>query len=189
VRSLWVAVALLSPLPLMAPAAVALADHAGRELGVALAAVSETLRVQEREPPALVLAAPIRAATVDQHVEVSKPRARPVSPIAAAAPKKGVLVRAETVLRLARVRAIPGGVPVRAEGERPAGIALVGVSGLGVGLVDGDILTHAGGRPARCQADVIGMVIASRGANATQVTGRFWRAGEYYNLVVEQPYL
>jgi hypothetical protein len=35
----------------------------------------------------------------------------------------------------------------------------------------------------------VGLVIASRGARAGQISGRFWRRGEYFNLVVEQPYL
>ena len=60
---------------------------------------------------------------------------------------------------------------------------------LGVGVRDGDVLTHAGGRPATSRADVVGMVIAARGAHQREIGGRFCRAGEVFNLIVEQPYL
>ena len=83
---------------------------------------------------------------------------------------------------------MPSGAYVPAEGARPAGLQLQGVSALGVGLEDGDVLTHADGRPARSRGDVIGVVIAARGAGAREIGGRFWRNGEVWNLIVEQPY-
>jgi hypothetical protein len=104
-------------------------------------------------------------------------------------PRHGLRVSAATVLRLANGGARPGGVFVAADGQRPAGLALSGVSALGVGLRDGDVLTHAGGRPALSRGDVIGVVIASRGAGAREISGRFWRDGEPWNLIVEQPYV
>jgi hypothetical protein len=35
----------------------------------------------------------------------------------------------------------------------------------------------------------VGLVIAARGAHRPAISGRFWRRGRYYQLVVEQPYL
>jgi hypothetical protein len=78
---------------------------------------------------------------------------------------------------------------VPAEGRRPAGLLLSGVSGLGVGIEDGDVLTHAGGRPALSESDVVGLVIAARGKEVPAIGGRFWRNGEQWSLVVEQPYV
>jgi hypothetical protein len=102
---------------------------------------------------------------------------------------RGIWVPASTVLRLANSGVRPRGYPVGATAERPAGIALAGVGALGIGLQDGDVLTTAAGRPARSPGDVVGAVLASRGAGAKQISGRFWRDGEPWQLVVEQPYL
>jgi len=102
---------------------------------------------------------------------------------------RGIRVSAESVLRLANNGARPRGTPVKATKERPAGLELHGVGALGLGLRDGDVLTHAGGRPARSEADVVAMILASRGARAPEISGRFYRDGVAWNLVVEQPYL
>jgi hypothetical protein len=66
---------------------------------------------------------------------------------------------------------------------------LLGVSGLGVGLRDGDILTHALGQPATSEGGVISAVVAARGARQAKLSGRVWRAGRTLSLVVEQPYV
>jgi hypothetical protein len=62
------------------------------------------------------------------------------------------------------------------------------VSRLGVGLRDGDVLTEAAGTPALSPGDVISTVLAARGRSAREVSGVFWRDGEPWFLVVEQPY-
>jgi hypothetical protein len=192
-RALLIALALLAPLPLLAAAGGALADRLGRELGRSAAALGAQLGSSEPSTPALVVvlpeqqAEPLTLATSGAPVGRTKLRARRDAPAAARA--KGVFVRAETVLGIANRGGRPSGAFVSAAGERPSGIALVGVSGLGVGLVDGDILTHAAGRPARSAADVVGVVIGSRVKRARQISGRFWRSGQYYDLVVEQPYV
>jgi hypothetical protein len=56
-------------------------------------------------------------------------------------------------------------------------------------MQDGDVLTDAGGRPALSEGDVVGVVIASRGQRVPTISGRFWRNGEPWQLLVEQPYL
>ena len=118
----------------------------------------------------------------------ASPRKRGFAAPRPVAPRRGIRVSAGSVLRLAGSGAMPSGRYVPASGARPAGLALSGVSALGIGLQDGDVLTHAGGRPALSRADVIGVVIAARGAGATEIGGRFWRDGEPWNLIVEQPY-
>ena len=100
----------------------------------------------------------------------------------------GVRVSAAQVLALAARRAMPKAVPVKASAEHPAGLLLRGVSGLGIGMQDGDVLTEAAGQKATSLAVVVGVVLAARGRQATEISGRFYRAGVPYLLVVEQPY-
>jgi hypothetical protein len=101
---------------------------------------------------------------------------------------RAVRVPRETVLRLANSGTRLRGVPVKAEGLRPAGILLSGVSALGIGLQDGDVLVEAVNRPALDVGGVVAAVIAARSARVPELTGRFWRHGELWLLVVEQPY-
>lgn len=113
--------------------------------------------------------------------------ARPSRAVAPA--PKGLFVSAEKVLGLARAGARPLAIPVGASGARPAGLLLTGVGGLGVGLRDGDILTHALGQPAVSEEGVVGAIIRARGAREPQLSGRVWRDGRSFALVVAQPYL
>ena len=188
VRSLVIAALLALPLPLLAAGAGGLADDVGRELGSGLAKLAAQLHARSKPGAPLAVIAPIAEAEHEVEPEAGQLPRRKARAVTRA-PSKGVYVRADAVLRLAESGARPSAVPVRASGSRPAGLALVGVSGLGVGLADGDILTHAAGLPARSPGQVVGLVIGSRGARAPQISGRFWRRGEYYDLVVEQPYL
>lgn len=101
---------------------------------------------------------------------------------------RALRISGATVLRLANQGVRPRGIPVASDGRRPAGLRLVGVSGLGVGLRDGDVLTSAEGVSARSASDVVSVVVAARGQGAPAVGGVFWRDGEPWRLVVEQPY-
>jgi hypothetical protein len=100
----------------------------------------------------------------------------------------GLLVPGGAVLRIVRSGLRPRGVPVPADGAHPAGMLLEGVSALGVGLQDGDVLTRVAGAPASDAGDVIGAVIAARGRLARSISGVFWRDGQPWQLTVEQPY-
>jgi hypothetical protein len=112
------------------------------------------------------------------------------APKGAKAPKKrGVFVSAATVLKLAEGRAMPRAVPAAASGARPAGLRLVGVGGLGIGMRDGDVLTRVLGGGVGSVGDVVARVIAARGRRAPEISAEFWRDGEAWSLVVEQPYL
>jgi hypothetical protein len=112
------------------------------------------------------------------------PRSRVPGPV-----PKGLFVSADKVLHLARAGVRPAGIPVDSAGARPGGLILTGVGGLGLGLQDGDILTHALGQPAVSEAAVVGAIIRARGARQPQLSGRVWRHGRSFALVVAQPYL
>ena len=211
-RRMWLLVLAVAPLPL----ALAWSWHVADEMGTGLAeyllgwaglAASDPPPVRlspdldggavttdpaPLAPSALGLAA---GAPADQAASLLRDTQRRRFPRGTArgtsgpVPKRGVRVSAATVLRLANSGARPSGIPVPAEGPRPAGLMLTGVSALGVGILDGDVLTHAGGRPALSEADVVSLVIAARGRQVSAIGGRFWRNGEPWNLVVEQPYV
>jgi hypothetical protein len=93
-----------------------------------------------------------------------------------------------TVLRLANSGRKPTGRPVPAEGRRPAGIQVFGASALGIGVRDGDVLTHVSEVPVSSVGQVVALVIAARGARQKAITGRLWRGELSYLVVVEQPY-
>lgn len=103
-------------------------------------------------------------------------------------PTRGIRVSAATVLRLANSGVRPSGSPVPADGDRPAGIALQGVSSLGVGLRDGDVLTQVAGAPASSPGAVIGAVLAARQRRAPAMSGLVYRGQEKIALYVEMPY-
>ncbi len=100
-----------------------------------------------------------------------------------------ILVRAETVLRIANSGRRPTGKSVTAEGHRPAGIQIFGASSLGVGVRDGDVITRVSGVPVTSPNQVIGLVIAARGAHQSAISAQIYRGQRSYTLTVEQPYL
>ena len=105
-----------------------------------------------------------------------------------AKPARGIRVSAATVLRLANRGVRPSGAPVAANADRPAGLALQGVGGLGVGLRDGDVLTQVAGAPALSTGAVIGAVLAARQRRAPAMSGLVYRGGEKIAIYVEMPY-
>jgi len=111
------------------------------------------------------------------------PEPRRISP-----PRRLLYVDAATVLCLVQDGVQPSGKPVPAKGSRPAGIAVYGVNRLGIGAIDGDILTDVLGQPVRSAAQVIAMVIAARAANRSIIFGTVWRGIHPYSISVEQPY-
>jgi hypothetical protein len=100
-----------------------------------------------------------------------------------------LFVSADTVLRLSERRATPRGIRVPADGARPAGLRLVGVAGLGVGLRDGDVLTKALGQPALSSSAVVRAILVARANRVKVLDGEFYRGRERWILRVEQPYL
>ncbi len=184
----------LLPLPLVlalgAFGSARLADHLGGALGSLLSGVASLLA---QDPPdadagaeldALPVASPVLG-TVDAAPPPAEParkgKARKVTP--------AVFVSADAVLRIASTRQRLRGVPVGQDGARPPGLELHGVSALGVGLRDGDVLTRALGQPALSRAQIVRAVLLARARREKVLSGEFYRGRERWVLRVEQPYL
>ena len=184
-----VACALLVPLlsaPLLARAyADNLADQISLQLLTALAPVTGAWASTSEEPrdeEAILSETPaLRAA-------VHEARAHRIQPSAGTSAMHGIRVSAAQVLALAQRRAMPQAVPVKANAYHPAGLLLRGVSALGIGMQDGDVLTEAAGQKASSVAAVIGVVLAARARLSPEISGRFYRAGIPFSVTVEQPY-
>jgi hypothetical protein len=128
----------LQPLSVLAPSRVASVDSSDS---------SDEAASAEHEAESVTL-------EVDSAVS-SKPargKARRGAPVSAS---HSVSVSAATVLELAESGARPRGKPVGATAQRPAGLRLSGVSALGIGVEDGDVLTEAAGVPALDASGVI----------------------------------
>lgn len=170
----------------------------GTRVGAAMAAGAEALRPPETVPRGADWG-PLRSPG-----EASMLASVPTEPSATSAPRtrrggraapaqfataRGLLVRAATVLRIANGGLRPSGVPVSAQGARPAGILLQKVAALGLGLRDGDVLVSVAGTPATDVGTVIERIIAARAAGAKVIVGEIWRDGSTFPIAVEQPYL
>jgi len=182
-RRFLIALALLLPLSLLPALLARVADRTARSSARALDGIARALygTTAAAEPRWTYLE------PVDGPAEAELPPAKKVQPRSAAL--RGIRVGEAAVLRLANAGLRPTGIPVAAHGARPAGLALINVGGLGIGLRDGDVLVQAAGRPTLSQGDVVGVVLGSRAHRASEISGRFFRDGEAWNLVVEQPYL
>jgi hypothetical protein len=141
---------------------------------------ASAILVTESEPEAAGVAS---AALAAKRPQKQANRAR------ASGGQHGVRISSAQVLALAARRAMPQAAPVKATRDHPAGLLLRGVSALGIGLQDGDVLTEAAGQKALSVAIVVGVVLAARGRQVAEISGRFFRAGVPFGLVVEQPYL
>jgi len=103
-------------------------------------------------------------------------------------PKQLIYVSATKVLCFAQQGSQPSGKPVPAKGKRPAGVAVYGVSGLGIGAKDGDVVTDILGQPVRSVTQGIMMIVAARAAERPVITGTLWRGMRSISVAVEQPY-
>lgn len=110
--------------------------------------------------------------------------ARPASPVVA---PSGILIRAAAVRAAVARGGMPSGSPVTADGARPAGLVLSGVSGYGTALRDGDVLVRVGGTPATSEGRVIAAVSGAVRSGARAIDGEVWRAGRRIAVVVELP--
>lgn len=107
-----------------------------------------------------------------------------------AKPGGGALfVSAEKVIHLSRQASVPASRYVPAQGQRPAGLQVAGVGGLGIGVRDGDVLTKVAGADARSSSAVISTVLKLRAQKAKAISGEFWRGQERWTIVFEMPYL
>lgn len=103
-------------------------------------------------------------------------------------PKQAIHVSAATVLCLAQKGLQPSGKPVPAKGKRPAGVAVYGVAGLGIGVKEGDVVTEIMGQPVRSAVQGIALIMAARAARRPVITGTVWRQARAIGVTVEQPY-
>lgn len=183
------------------------AEPAARDLGVRLAHLTlappapsvPPLQHEPSAPPFEELAldpAPLTDPRQQQGATLKRSGATKKSQAAGAAaassavsPARGLLVRADTVLRLARAGVVPAASPVAGGSESPAGMRLSGVSALGVGLRDGDVLTHVLGQPATSRSSVVSLVLQARARREQRISAVFWRGGVPWQLWVEMPYL
>ncbi len=88
---------------------------------------------------------------------------------------------------------MPQGRSRGAEYGLPAGIELSQVTGLGIGLLDGDRLVAVAGVPVQSRAQVISQVLAARGRReqsiVAQLVRRTAQGPAAFTVIVEQPYL
>jgi len=192
-RGSWLAFALLAlALPAVALRAwsTAYADALGSSIASGLIAVLPAPAPASGED---LLAEPDPLFEADeagpvQSVALDPKRPRPPLHVRGAGAVRGIRISSAQVLALAARRAMPSAVFVKANGQRPSGLLLSGVSALGVGLQDGDVLTEAAGQKATSTAAVVGVVLAARARKAPEISGRFYRGGVPFSLTVEQPY-
>lgn len=185
---------MLLPMPVVfaagAMASAHVADQAGARGALALGLLGELTRV----PPSLVPhedveVVPTDAPIMSAPVAPPEPHARKAAKKTKPSPVPVVFVSRKAVLGLANSGARPHGAPTPATAVRPAGLRLLGVGALGIGLRDGDVLTRALGQPALSTGAVIQAVLVARAHHAPVLEGEFWRGDQRYVLRVEQPYL
>jgi hypothetical protein len=102
---------------------------------------------------------------------------------------KGVFLSTDQVLRLSKLAKIPASRFVERQGERPAGLQVAGVSGLGIGVKDGDVLTQVAGSQVSSSTAVVSTVLQLRAKRAPAISGEFWRGQERYQIMVQMPYV
>jgi hypothetical protein len=117
--------------------------------------------------------------------KASAPRARTAAP----AKPQALFVSAASVLQLSKSAARPQGTFVTQTPQHPAGLRLMGVAGLGIGVQDGDILVDAMGMSPRSSAEIIGAIIQARAQRVRYLSGTLWRSGQTFRITVEQPYV
>jgi hypothetical protein len=186
--------ALLLPLPFLVAIAAfgsaRAADALGSRLGAALSVIGRVVGVQAQVDSTDPFELPADIAEPTRNTTPG-PAAKKAAAKKALkkAPAKGIFVSAESVLKLASRGGRPRGTPVKAAGGRPAGLRLSGVSALGIGLEDGDVLTRALGRPALSASSVVEGVIMARAKRLKLLDGEIYRGTDRFSIQVEQPYL
>lgn len=193
-RSVAVLVALAAPFVGVAYGAQALVAPVARATASALSGLVAPLNPQVPAP----------APEVGAELPPAPPAPGDLLPVAGpgkgAAPRRAptrleagkpppLFVSQAAVLKLAESAARPSGAFVPQTAEHPAGLRLVGVAGLGIGVQDGDILIEALGIAPRAPGEIIAAIIQARAKNARFLSGTLWRRGDTFRITVEQPYL
>lgn len=184
--ALLLAVALGAPFVLVARASRALVVPLTEASVGALLRLSAPLAAVpplEAQPPAPV----VEDAPALTQAGSSQPRAQ-ARRAAAKGPLPALFVGRSTVLRLSQSAARPRGTFVGRTAEHPAGLQLTGVSALGIGVQDGDVLIEALGISPRSPGEIVGAVIEARSKRLAALGGTLWRRGQTFHITVEQPY-
>jgi hypothetical protein len=134
------------------------------------------------EPPPLVAPSPVRARSDTTEPACGAKRRRPATP-------RALHVSAERVLAIANSGMRPTGTPVPAVSVRPAGIVVSGVSAMGIGVEDGDVLTHVEGIAVATPGEVVALVLSARAHEAGSMRARLFRGERPYVVVVDMPYV
>lgn len=184
---------LLAPVASGALLGAPLADRLGTRVAEGLSTVARLLprAPSAGDEPKLAdepTPAPAPAQALEAKVSTPAKRGAKAKTAKPKGPLPGLRVSKAVVLSLAERRVRPSGKPVAAQGNRPAGIALSGVGALGLGVLDGDVLTEVEGQPARAAGQVIEAILRARGRRAATISGVLYRGQERFVLVVEQPY-
>jgi hypothetical protein len=190
-RPLLVTLALGLPFVLTAQATARLVGPMGQAWAVALSRVMAPLAPPTDQQPPEISVEPDgpEPDVVEVAVATGKGAKRPAKVAPKPAVPSALFVSAEAVLKLAESAARPRGSFVAATATTPAGLRLSGVSGLGIGVQDGDILIEALGITPRASSQIIGAIIEARAKNARYLSGTLWRRGQSFRITVEQPYL
>lgn len=186
------AVALSAPFLFVAKAQSAVADCA------LSAAVSTLLSVTAPLSAAAVPLEPLAGAEAPLPfgpvsepggIGAGKPKAGSGARAKTAAKPQALFVSAASVLALSKSAARPRGTFVPQTAQHPAGLQLVGIGALGIGVQDGDILIDALGISPRTSGQIIGAIVEARARRVRALSGTLWRAGQTFSITVEQPYL
>ena len=181
----------LLPVPVVfaagALASARVASQAGARGAQALGLFAELTREPASHEEADVI--PTDLPVVSAPIPAPAPHASHAGKHAKPVPAPVIFVSQRAVLGLAASGARPHGAPAPATAVRPAGLRLMGVAALGIGLLDGDVLTRAVGAPALSTGAVIQAVLAARARHAPVLEGEVWRGDRRFVLRVEQPYL
>jgi hypothetical protein len=184
-------IALVSPFVVVAKAQSAFADAVVNQAVAALVRATGTLAPVAPAAPQAAVADTV--VTFDAAAESAafsagkapSPRSRAVTP----AKPQALFVSAASVLQLSKSAARPQGTFVAQTPQHPAGLRLMGVAGLGIGVKDGDILVDAMGMTPRSSGEIIGAIIQARAQRVRYLSGTLWRSGQTFRITVEQPYL
>jgi len=124
----------------------ALADRWGTAIGREAAAAAVHLVPTPAPAPAPIEEESTLAVELDESIARPPDGGKPPTAAERKAGKRrgpparvGVYVPAATVMRLAQAQVMPRAVAVGPLGARPAGLRLIGVGGLGIGMRDGEI--------------------------------------------------
>lgn len=184
------AVVLSAPFAWVSRVQGALAESALRATVSTLLSVTAPLSRFASRPEALAdtAAPPAFDTASDPEALVVGTGKPPSARVKTALKPQALFVSASTVLQLSKSAARPQGSFVAQTSQHPAGLRLVGVGALGIGVRDGDILIDAMGISPRASGEIIGAIIEARARRVRVLSGTLWRDGQTFRITVEQPY-